>query len=118
MKGWYAVDLDGTLAHYDEWRGVKHIGPPVPAMVARVKDWLAQGIEVKIFTARVAPPDPMTEAAFIELQEAILAVVNWSKLYIGVELDVTCIKDFGMIRLYDDRCIQVEANTGRLLGAE
>lgn len=33
-SGWIGVDLDGTLAVYDEWRGVSHIGAPVPAMLA------------------------------------------------------------------------------------
>ena len=40
MKGWIGVDLDGTLAHYDKWRGVEHIGKPVPVMLERVKKWL------------------------------------------------------------------------------
>ncbi len=31
-KGWYAVDLDGTLAFYDEWRGADHIGAPIIPM--------------------------------------------------------------------------------------
>jgi hypothetical protein len=33
------VDLDGTLAKYGEWRGVEHIGEPIPPMVDRVKGW-------------------------------------------------------------------------------
>lgn len=28
--GWIGVDLDGTLAIYDVWRGANHIGEPVP----------------------------------------------------------------------------------------
>jgi len=39
MNPWIGVDLDGTLAVYDGWRGPEHIGPPVPAMVERVKRW-------------------------------------------------------------------------------
>jgi len=34
---WIGVDLDGTLAKYGEWRGVEHIGEPIPPMVDRVK---------------------------------------------------------------------------------
>ena len=37
MKGWIGVDLDGTLAMYDGWVGVSHIGEPVPAMLQRVR---------------------------------------------------------------------------------
>lgn len=36
-SGWIGVDLDGTLAHYDSWRGVDHIGAPVIPMLDRVK---------------------------------------------------------------------------------
>jgi hypothetical protein len=31
-------------------------------------------------------------------------------------LPITNCKDFAMVELYDDRCVQVEANTGRLIG--
>lgn len=53
MSGWIAVDLDGTLAQYDETTGFPEIGPPVPRMVERVKAWLAYGLDVRIFTARI-----------------------------------------------------------------
>ena len=52
-QGWIGVDLDGTLAYYDHWRGPHHIGDPIPAMLNRVKSWLAEGKDVRIFTARV-----------------------------------------------------------------
>jgi hypothetical protein len=51
-EGWIGVDLDGTLAHYSEWKGPDSIGEPVPLMLARVKEWLAKGLEVRIVTAR------------------------------------------------------------------
>ena len=50
---WIGVDLDGTLAYHDTWKGHEHIGEPIPAMLQRVKDWLDRGLTVKIFTARV-----------------------------------------------------------------
>ena len=53
-KGYIAVDLDGTLAFYDHWRGVEHVGEPIPAMVQRVRQWLSEGKDVRIFTARVS----------------------------------------------------------------
>jgi len=52
---WIGVDLDGTLARYEGWKGADHIGAPVPAMLARVKEWRSNGIEVRIFTARIYP---------------------------------------------------------------
>ena len=54
MKGWVGVDLDGTLAHYDKWKGADHIGVPVPRMLERVKLWLSEGMDIRIMTARVS----------------------------------------------------------------
>jgi len=51
--GWIGIDLDATLAHYEGWKGVDHIGDPVPAMLERVKRWIEEGQRVKIMTARI-----------------------------------------------------------------
>jgi len=102
MMGWIGVDLDGTLAYYDEWRGVNHIGKPVPAMLERVRRWVEEGKRVKIFTARASVP------------EFDVAVVHGWLTELGLpELEVTNAKDYAMIECWDDRCIQVEPNTGR-----
>ena len=37
---WVGVDLDGTLAHWDGWKGVEHIGEPIQPMIARVNAWV------------------------------------------------------------------------------
>jgi hypothetical protein len=104
--GWIGVDLDGTLAVYDGWRGHRHIGRPVPAMVERVKKWLAAGAEVRILTARVSTPDG------IEREQSRSAIRAWSVQHIGQALEVTNEKDYEMIELWDDRAIQVIPNTG------
>lgn len=104
--GWIGVDLDGTLAVYDEWRGVEHIGPPITAMVDRVKRWLSEGREVRIFTARVSD----------ERQGARPYINEWLKEHIGQVLTVTCMKDYGMIELWDDRAVQVRMNLGAPVG--
>ena len=54
-KGWYGFDLDGTLAKYDGWKGIDHIGEPVKPMVDLIKKMHEDGKVVKILTARVAP---------------------------------------------------------------
>jgi hypothetical protein len=108
--GWIGVDLDGTLAYYDEWDDVDCIGAPVQAMVQRVKDWLAEGVTVKVFTARVAFP---CDRDFVEIQTR--KIQDWCEKYIGQKLDVTCVKDFAMLELWDDRCVRVLVNTGRPL---
>lgn len=106
-KGWIGVDLDGTLAEYHGWKGVDHIGAPIPAMVARVKAWLAEGKDVRIFTARVGVPNQKERAA-------VHSVINaWCETYIGQRLKQTNKKDMAMVELWDDRAIQVEKNTGR-----
>lgn len=102
-KGWIGVDLDGTLAQYDGWRGKEHIGAPVPAMMERVKQWITEGQEVRIFTARADDPANLP------------FILAWLYCHDLEGVPVTNIKDFGMIELWDDRCVAVEPNTGRAL---
>jgi len=111
MAGWIGVDLDGTLATYDGWVDEHHIGLPIPAMVARVKAWLAEGKEVRIFTARVAVADGNRATSSVDAIRA--SIQNWCRIHIGALLDITCTKDYGMIELWDDRCVQVIPNTGQ-----
>jgi hypothetical protein len=105
--GWIGVGLDGTLAHYDDLIDTDRIGEPIPAMVQRVQDWLEEGLTVKIFTSRVAFP---ADREFVETQTKNIQA--WCEKYIGQKLDVTCVKDFAMLELWDDRCVQVSINTG------
>jgi hypothetical protein len=105
MKGWIGIDLDGTLAEYDGWKGSRHIGEPIPLMLKRVKKWLEEGKEVKIFTARVSTNNP-------ERMQSISAIYDWCMKHFGRALDMTAEKDYGMIELWDDRCVQVIPNTG------
>ncbi len=112
-KGWHGVDLDGTPAMYSGWQGVEHIGDPVPLMIERVKQMLANGLTVKIMTARAFRL--MAPLGSAEHREGILAVrhiESWCLKHGLPLLEVTCVKDFGMITLYDDRCVQIIPNTG------
>ncbi len=102
--GWIGVDLDGTLAYYDTWKGEEIIGDPIPLMENRVKQWVAIGKQIKIFTARAGT------------ETGKKTVEDWLKKNGFGELEVTDRKDYKMICLYDDRCVQVEENTGILLG--
>lgn len=108
MKGWIGVDLDGTLAQYNGFIGPTVIGPPIPLMVERVKNWLAEGKAVKIFTARVCG-FRMPE----ERREVEEAIQDWCREHIGAMLPITNEKDYGMTELWDDRCVQVIPNTGK-----
>jgi hypothetical protein len=102
-SGWIGVDLDGTFAHYEGWKGIEHIGPPIPLMVERVKRWLAEGRQVKIFTARVSGHDAAQAARHIN--EYLIE-------HLGRKLPITNIKDRSMIQLWDDRAVGVVFNTG------
>jgi len=104
-KSWIGVDLDGTLAHYDHWRGADHIGKPVKLMVRRVQAMIAKGYTVKIFTARAHNAN----------HEEIKFIEDWTEEHLGHRLEITCIKDPGMIQLYDDRAVQVMPNTGKIV---
>lgn len=124
--GWIGVDFDGTLAHYEGWRDDGALGAPVPAMLERVKAWLAEGKEVRIFTARIWPIalfskdwDPKGPSAVPKSDllrcEAVrygMAIQQWCREHLGQPLDVTCQKDYGMVELWDDRAVGVKINTG------
>ena len=111
MSGWIGVDLDGTLAIYDGWVAADHIGAPVPRMVQRVKAWLAEGRDVRIFTARVGHV-PMGEPGRLDPELIRACIEAWCVVHIGQALPVTAEKDLHMVELWDDRCVQVVPNTG------
>lgn len=111
QNGWIGVDLDGTIAEYRGWQGELHIGAPIPAMVERVKGWLAQGIEVRIFTARVFS-DENDRSQSRDVEAVRKRIEDWTEEHIGTRLRVTNVKDYGMMTLWDDRAVRVVPNTG------
>ncbi len=132
-NGWIGVDFDGTLAQYDKWVHADHAGAPIPLMVERVKRWLAEGQEVRIFTARIYPlwyipagaapehcellPGVATSRERVrESAVAVRCIKRFCLEHIGVDLTITNVKDYGMIELWDDRAVQVVANTGEAVG--
>jgi len=117
---WIGVDLDGTLAYYDKWVAWNIIGKPIPLMLERIKSWIDQGKTVKIFTARVAFnwDTCKVDGYTFTKQEMIETIQDWLQSNGLPRLHVTATKDFNMIELWDDRCIQVVPNTGRTLTEE
>lgn len=101
-ESWIGVDLDGTLAYYDHWRGEEHIGDIITEMKMRVIHWLGKGQTVKIFTARA-----------INGERQIEIIHNWLEANNLPRLTVTNVKDFNMIELWDDRAVQIVPNTGQ-----
>jgi hypothetical protein len=104
QNGWVGVDLDSTLAVYDKWRGIEHIGAPIEPIREFVLNLRKAGVEVRIFTARVQ-----------EGPRAITAIELWCKVHLGEVLPVTDRKDFNMVYCVDDRAVSVEKNTGKFL---
>lgn len=100
---WIGVDFDGTLSVYRGWEGKGVFGPPVPKMLERVNNWLADGFTVKIVTARASDP------------REVEGLKEWCKEHVGQELEITDRKDFDMVELWDDRAVQVEPNTGEVI---
>lgn len=107
--GWCGVDLDGTLAYYDGFKSPEHIGAPIPKMVERVKRWLADGRDVRIFTARACPGDKISAE---EVAGVCAHIEAWCEEHIGKRLPITYAKDYQMFELWDDRAVQVIKNTG------
>lgn len=117
-KGWIGVDFDGTLAMDNGGRVDDPLGLPITLMVARVKQWLADGRDVRIFTARAARTDESTYHGYYDntgdtfhaKQEQL--ITEWCIEHLGCALPITATKDFMMAELWDDRAVQVMANTG------
>ena len=130
-KGWYGFDLDGTLAKYDGWKGIDHIGEPVEPMVDLIKRMHDEGKVVKIVTARVAPRrledgtigeqftwltrEPSSDPA--AKYTATRYIQDWCEevAQLGFVPEIVYQKDHLMLELYDDRVKQVVPNEGLLV---
>lgn len=100
-----ALDLDGTLAFYDKWRGIDHIGEPIPEMMKKVRKWIEDGDDIEIFTARVSG----------DANEATLAtwhIDQWLRKHDLPPFTISCIKKKKYDLFMDDRAISVVKNRG------
>lgn len=113
--GWIGVDLDRTMFEYHtnpQGYDPLEIGDPLWPMVNRVKNWLTNGQEVRIFTARASGFDLETEegqqakALVVEAIHAKLATVGLPALAVTNE------KDYHCIQIWDDIAVAVWPNTG------
>lgn len=98
-----ASTLTGRSLNTAGWKGAEHVGAPIAVMVARVKTWLAEGKDVRVFTARANDTD------------CHALIQAWCLEHLGQTLAITATKDYGMVELWDDRCVQVVPNTGLTL---
>ena len=123
-NGWIGVDFDRTLAVFDKWRGPAHCGAPIQPMLERVKAWLAEGREVRIFTQRLAPfatiirTEKDLEALTIKEErelaavQSVLAIRAWSYKHLGRYLPITNVIDFSFNCLYSTDVVAIKPNTG------
>lgn len=109
-----AVDFDGTLAQYDGWQGIGVYGPPVPRMLARVKEWVAAGIPVVIFTARVSGMWEGSITERLDCTHEYNCIRKWLVANGLPELEVTAVKHKYFTEFWDDRAVGVFPNTGRI----
>lgn len=113
--GWIGVDLDRTLAHYErhpDGYDPFRIGAPIQKMVDRIKHWVEIGQEVRIFTARVSGFEN-SSAGHTARADVIEAIQDWLEFECELpRLDVTCVKDFRCIQIWDDIAVSMNPNTG------
>jgi len=109
VSGWIGVDLDRTLSFYDGWQGATVVGEPIPPVAIAVKKLIEEGIDVRIFTARVSKNNNGVPESIERITNAIQ---DWTEKHFGKRLPVTSDKDFQMWEIWDDRAVQFIPNTG------
>jgi len=108
------VDFDGTLAEDTGWKGFRHLGKPIPEMIKKVKEWLEEGDEVVVHTARLtwtseSPFNPADEQ--LDRDGIIALLEEWCLTNIGQKLPIINEKHgYGLV--YDDWGRHVIRNTG------
>lgn len=95
-----AVDLDGTIAEYTEWRGPTIIGDPIPGAVEFLRK-LASKYYISIFSARASTEDGRIAIHQWIIKHKLRAII----------FDVTNQKKYSFVAYIDDRAIPFrEAN--------
>ncbi len=97
---WIGVDLDGTLAYYDDTTGFDRVGKIVKDLAKRIRRWQELGYTVKIFTARAS------------MEETLPPIRKWLKKHKLGDLEITNKLDRYCVEIWDDRAVQVKPNTG------
>lgn len=102
-------DIDGTLFKHPRGNDFS-IGEPIPKMIEFLRQQLAAGWKVKIFTARWANPDTREEQEKL-IRDALREHVSEQ----ASQLEITNAKDLYTRAIYDDRAIQVIMDTGEIV---
>ena len=102
------VDFDGTLAFFSGWKGPGHLGQPIPLMVKRVQNFLADGDQVVVFTARMNVNGDYGVQDFDKIRKDI---EDWCMRHVGQKLEVSNAKG-PADTIYDDKAFRIVRNTG------
>jgi hypothetical protein len=109
-----AYDFDKTLSVYEEGDidkyGPEFVGPPIQRMIDEVRQAIADGHDVYIFTARVNPGDSYEQA--LNATKSYLVLADFCLKQFGTLLPITHEKSRSWKRIVDDRADQVIPNTG------
>jgi hypothetical protein len=113
INHWIGVDFDNTLAYDSPTRHDPYsLGEPIIEMVNRVKDWIARGYTVKIFTARMCDFSyTSNQSRDVDNMRSVLEA--WCLKHIGKVVECTNQKDGAMEVLWDDRAVRVAYNMGK-----
>jgi len=104
---WIGVDFDGTLAIDADGRSDPYqLGTPIAPMVQRVRNWIGQGYDVRIFTARMNQFS-VTAGVARDVERMREALRVWCRQHIGIALSCVNAKDGAMEVLWDDRAVRV-----------
>jgi hydroxymethylpyrimidine pyrophosphatase-like HAD family hydrolase len=100
---WLAVDMDGTLIHYDKFQGHDVFGDIIEPILAAVKERKLEGWHIAIYTAR---------AHTIQNCDFIRDFLTSC----GVPFDlITNVKKPYFKEFWDDRAVQVITNKGKFV---
>lgn len=110
MKRTVCVDLDATLARYDGWKGVDHIGEPLPG-AQEFMEQLCRLANVVVFTTRTKADDESLGRNGKTKYELASLVESWLKnhdipyheVYVGQGKPIAS-------AYVDDRAVSIKAN--------
>ena len=101
-RGYYAIDLDDTIAKYKGPKGNTEIGDPNPDILAVAVYLHGLGFEVRLLTARCGFPDEISK------------IEAWLKKHNLDFMIVTNVKSHGAIAIIDDKAVPVK--DGKIIG--
>lgn len=93
-RTWIGFDLDGTLAHDTPFRyDDTVIGTPIEAVASAARRLIAEGKDVRLFTARAYNASP----------EVLRAMEGWCEKCLGKKIPIQAHKDNELLYFFDDR---------------